>query len=248
MTVKEIQSVRNACALLETLADDQPLGVSELSRRAGIDKSAAHRLAVTLHAAGWLHRTNDGRWRIAPALARLVTRASADSLVTIVHPLLETLRDSTGETAMLVAIERDALVVLDVADSRHALRITSPVGSELPIRNSSALRAIAAHSSPSELERLRRLDRGLDDRTLAETRRRGWAINDREITPDTRVVGAAVLGPEGQPLGALIVCAPTSRIDLRAMHRIGALVAETAEQASAAVAGRRAAHATSRSR
>lgn len=233
-SVKENQSVRNACALLEAIAAEQPIGVSDLARRTGIDKSAAHRLAVTLHRAGWLHQTAEGRWRIAPALAVRLAAASADSLVDVVGPAVRELRDATGETAMLVAIERDRLVVVDVADSRHALRISAPVGSEIPIRHSSALRAIAAFSSAAERERLRAIDADLDDAQLAEIRRRGWAINDREIIAEARVVGAPVLGPGQRPLAALIVCAPASRIDVEAMHVIGRRVARAAKLASAA--------------
>ncbi|MGR6998427.1 helix-turn-helix domain-containing protein [Yinghuangia aomiensis] len=65
-SVKEIQSVKNACLLLEELARRQPVGVSDLARSIGMDKSAVHRLAVTLGSTGWLRRTADGRWYFAP--------------------------------------------------------------------------------------------------------------------------------------------------------------------------------------
>ncbi len=230
-TVKEIQSVRNACTLLEAVAERQPIGVSELARVTGIDKSAAHRLAVTLHTSGWLARTPDGCWQIDAALARLVQQAATATLVARVAPHLRALRDHTGETAMLVAIEHGRLVVLDVADSRHNLRITAPVGSELPLRHSSAARAIAAHLRPEEVESLRRLDPSLDDETLDATRRRGWALNDREIVPDARVVGAPILSADGRPLAAVIVCAPTSRVDADQIDGIGRRVAATAQAA-----------------
>ncbi|MBM3661104.1 MAG: IclR family transcriptional regulator [Actinobacteria bacterium] len=227
-SVKENQSVRNACILVEAVAAHQPIGVSELARRTGIDKSAAHRLAVTLHHAGWLQKTPEGRWRIAPALTAVVARAGIDSLADGARPPLEALRDATGETAMLVTVERGSLVVLDVADSPHALRITAPVGAALPIRSSSALRAIAAASPPDAVDRFRRIDPGLDDDILAETRARGWALNDREITPDTRVVGAAVVDGAGTAVAAVIVCAPSTRVDGDAIERTGALVAAAA--------------------
>jgi IclR family acetate operon transcriptional repressor len=239
-SVKENQSVRNACALLEAIAAEQPIGVSDLARRTGIDKSAAHRLAVTLHRAGWLHQTGEGRWRIAPTLAATITTAGTESLLDLARPTVQRLRDDTGETAMLVTIERDRLLVLDVADSTHALRISTTIGSEIPIRHSSALRAIAAHTPAAELARLRRIDPDLDDDVLAETRRRGWALNDREIIPDARVAGAPVLGPAGRPLAALIVCAPASRVGVDGMHAIGRTVARAAQHlstATSAVAG-----------
>ena len=227
-TVKEIQSVRNACLLLEAVAEHQPLGVSELARVTGIEKSAAHRLAVTLHATAWLGRTNDGRWWIAPALVRLARRAGA-ALAAELRPRMEDLRDETGETVMLVAIEDARLRVREVVESRHALRIAAPVGAELPLIRSSAARAIAAHLPPDELEALRRAHPTLDDdATLARVRKRGFAVNDREIVSDVRVVGAPVLSEDNYPLGALILCGPTSRISTVRMKHLGEAVARAA--------------------
>ena len=233
-SVKEIQSVHNACALLEAIVERQPVGVSDLARATAIEKSAVHRLAVTLHRAGWLDQTEDGRWQIAPALGRLVRRGATDTLTSTVRPFMEKLRDHSGETVMLVAIEHGRLLVLDVVDSRHNLRITAPVNSELPLLHSSAVRAIAAHLPPDELAALRGAHPGIDDdQTLDAVRRRGWAMNDREIVADVRVVGAPILTSDGYPLAAIIVCGPTSRVTTTRMKQIGELVAE----AAAAVAG-----------
>lgn len=218
--------MHKACALLEVIAERQPLGVSELARATGIDKSAVQRLAVTLHRARWLDRTSDGRWRIAPMLARLARHASTATLVAELLPRMESLRDETGETVMLVAIEDARLWVREVVESRHALRIAAPVGTELPLVRSSAARAIAAHLPPDELAALRRAHPALDDdATLARVRQRGWAVNDREIVPEARVVGAPVLSEDGYPLAAFIVCGPTSRISATRMRQLGSLAA-----------------------
>jgi IclR family acetate operon transcriptional repressor len=230
-SVKEIRSVHHACAVMAAIAGHQPVGVSELGRLTGIDKSAVHRLAVTLHRAGWLEPTDDGRWRVAAELIRLVRLPASDTLVASMHRRLEQLRDDTGETVMLVAIEQAKLIVLDVVDSRHNLRITAPVGSELPLLHSSASRAIAAHLPADELGALRRAHpRFDDDQTLAAVRRRGWALNDREIVEEARVVGAPVLNRDGYPLAAVIVCAPASRVGLTRSNEIGQLAANAVRQ------------------
>ena len=230
-SVKEIQSVRHACAVIEAIAAGQPVGVSELARVTGIDKSAVHRLAVTLHHAGWLDRADDGRWRVSADLVRLSRHAATDTLVAGMHRRLEQLRDDTGETVMLVAIEAAKLVVLDVVDSRHNLRITAPVGSVLPLLHSSASRAIAAHLPVDELEALRRAHpRFDDDETLNAVRRRGWATNDREIVDEARVVGAPVLTPDGYPLAAVIICAPASRVSLTRINEMGQLASKAVQQ------------------
>jgi DNA-binding IclR family transcriptional regulator len=122
--------------------------------------------------------------------------------------------------------------VLDVIDSHHHLRITAPVGSELPLVHSSAALAIASQLRQDELEALRLLDPSLTDDLLATTRRRGWALNDRAITPDTRVVGAAVLDDDDSPVAAIIMCAPTSRATLADMRRFGDRVRTAAQHAT----------------
>ncbi len=113
-SVKEIQSVRNACVLLEEIARSQPVGVSELSRATGVDKSATHRLAVTLNSAGWLDRAADGRWQVAPGLVALIRESARASLVRGARGLLEAARDQSGETAMLVVPDGCRLGIAEV--------------------------------------------------------------------------------------------------------------------------------------
>jgi len=229
-SVKEVQSVRNACVLVEAVARLQPLGVSELARLTGIEKSAAHRLAVTLHRAGWLDRTGGGRWQMAAALGRFSRRAAIVAFTTAMRPRMEALRDRTGETVMLVVLDSARLIVQEVVESRHALRISAPVGSELPLLRSSAIRVFAAHLPCEELAALRRAHPELDaDQALAAVRRRGWATNDRESNDGARVVGAPILAIDGSPLAALIVCGPTSRITAARMKQYGELVAKAAQ-------------------
>ena len=93
-------------------------------------------------------------------------------------------------------------------------------------------RAIAAHLPADEVDGLRRADPSLDHAALTATRKQGWALNDRAITPDARVVGAPVLAPDGYPIAAIIVCAPTSRADLKRMGQIGPRVRDAARSAT----------------
>lgn len=227
-TVKEVRVVRNACVLVEAVAHHQPVGVSELARLTGVDKSAVHRLAVTLHAAGWLERAPAGRWRIAPALPNLIDAAAGASLVASVRPLLDRARDESGETAMLVVADADRLRIVAVSESRQNLRVTATEGVEMPAPRSAALRALAAHVSATELGAWRATDPALSDELLEEVRRRGWSINDAELTPDARGVAAPLLAPDGTVAGALVLCGPATRFRTEDAEPHGRLVARLA--------------------
>ncbi|MCU0274219.1 MAG: helix-turn-helix domain-containing protein [Acidimicrobiales bacterium] len=226
-TVKEIQSVRNACTVVEAIARTQPIGVSDLARTTGIDKSAAHRLAVTLHAAGWLDRAAGSRWALSPVLAARLGRAGLGALLEGALPLLHEARSRTGETAMLVVPHGQRLVIVRVVESEQNLRVSSAEGAEMPARSSSALRALAAHLDDDQLDAWREIDPDLSDAMLGSVREHGYAVNDAEVLPDTRAVGAALVGADG-PVAVVVVTGPTTRFGREQIPVAGAVVAELA--------------------
>jgi IclR family acetate operon transcriptional repressor len=235
-TVKQVRSVRNACTLIEAIAAGQPVGVSELARRTGLDKSAAHRIAVTLHEAGWI-RPAEGpstRWELAPAFLGLARRGGTVSLAAAVLPVMRRLRDDTGETVLLAVLEGDRMVVAEAAESRRPVRLSMVAGAELPVPGSAAARAIAGCLPGAEVARLRAAHPGFDDdRSLERVRRRGWSVNDEEVQEGVRAVAAALAGPDGYPLGALVVCGPSDRMPADRMRECGRMAAAAASAASA---------------
>lgn len=58
---QSIQSVLNAFAVLETVAERQPVGLSETARLTGLPKTTVLRCLATLHETGWLLPSTDGR-------------------------------------------------------------------------------------------------------------------------------------------------------------------------------------------
>jgi IclR family acetate operon transcriptional repressor len=229
-TVKEVRSVANACRVLEAIARAQPVGVSELARTLEIDKSAVHRLAITLHGEGWLDRRDDGRWSISPALGSRLDAAARLTLIDEIRPLLERARAATGETAMLVVAEGTRLRIIAVAESHHNLRVTATEGVEMPARRSSALRALAAHGEADQLRAWRTIDPDLTDELLEAVRARGWATNDAELIPESRGVAAVVCAADGRPVGALVVCGPSTRFTSAQLTEHGRVVADLADE------------------
>jgi IclR family acetate operon transcriptional repressor len=110
------------------------------------------------------------------------------------------------------------------------------VGGELPVPGSAAARAIAAHLPPADLVRLRQAHPAFDDdRALAAVRRRGWGANDREVHEGVRAVAAPLVADDGYPVGAVVVCGPTTRVTPSVMRRHGRRAADVAASALAPV-------------
>lgn len=67
MAVKTLQTVENALAVLEVVAELQPIGVSALARHMNMDKNTAQRILITLGASGYIQKQIHGTaWELTP--------------------------------------------------------------------------------------------------------------------------------------------------------------------------------------
>ncbi len=137
MAVKSVRAVANALAVVEALAAQPGNGVSALARELSLDKMAVQRILVTLHESGWIRAVEGevGRWELAPRLAGL-GRGVASDLRAHARSHLEALARATGETVLLWSVDQRRAIVVDTVDSDQALRMTVPVGTEVPIHSS----------------------------------------------------------------------------------------------------------------
>lgn len=232
MSVKPLQSVQRALEVLEAVAEHQPVGVGELSRLLGSDKSAVQRALVTLHAVGWIRPAGGGptAWELSsrPLILAGLSRRPSD-LLARTRPVLEELARSTGETAMLALPDGDRIVAVDVVESTHQLRTAPRLGSVLPPASSAAGIALFSAMDADEIARY-----GVDphDPILAEamqrTRERGWSLNAGAVSSDITTVGAVVLDDLGRPGAALVISAPASRLAPEHRGATGELVSAAA--------------------
>ncbi|HEY7594206.1 MAG TPA: IclR family transcriptional regulator C-terminal domain-containing protein, partial [Actinophytocola sp.] len=67
---------------------------------------------------------------------------------------------------------------------------------------------------------------------LVETRRRGFASEDGEVTPDVASVAVAASDRTGYPVAAVAVTFPSAEADATERERLAARVAKTAAEIS----------------
>ena len=126
-------------------------------------------------------------------------------------------------------------MIAAAVESRQPIRLSPTVGFVLPLDGSSAAAAIAARSPSQEPDR----DADADGaqvpvrhrhRRRRAVRTRGWATNDGDVTEGVRAVSSAILDTDDNPVGALAVCGPSTRIGTDDLPRLGAMVAEAAAE------------------
>ncbi len=88
-----IQVIARAARLLDALAaHDQPVSLKTLAGITGLHPSTAFRILASLIEHGFVERSAEGHYRLGARLQQLGHRREA-------HPIIERLRDSTGQPA-----------------------------------------------------------------------------------------------------------------------------------------------------
>lgn len=236
-----LQTVATALDLLDCFAEDEELGVTEVSRRMGIPKSSAHRLLTTLASRGILEQSpHNAKYRLGLHLYELGNLAGSRVLLRrSAQGPLEELRETVGWTVQLsVASGVDALVLerLQTVRSIHAL---PDFHRRLPLHVTAQGKAMCAFNPELANARLAAglprstprsiVTRAAFLRTLDETRRNGFATVDGEAVLEVAAIGVPILDHRGIATAGLSIIGPAEGL-LPSSARIGRLAQTTARR------------------
>ncbi len=237
---QRIQAVDRAVTLLKSIAASAtPPTVLELARDCGINRSTAWRLLRTLEHHGLVDRDPiTQRYTVGYGAVSVAAVVTDDALVRRVRPLLARLSDLTGESVTLAVTKRFNLVYVDQVDPPR-VAVPSWLGKSLPLHATSGGKAFLAWLRPDERDAILPpdlprytantvTDRDALERELAEARRAGYAICDREYEEFSSGASAVVLNARQYPMAVINVWGPAPRNPAPRLHEMGIEAARTA--------------------
>jgi DNA-binding IclR family transcriptional regulator len=258
----QLQSLDRAVSVLDLLGESEgPLGLADVCERMDLHKSTAHRALMVLERCGLIERTPENRFRLGLKLYELGTRAVEQiDLRARVHPWFRRLSAQVGETVHLGVLQKTSVVYLDkVEPSNRRVWLSSRIGTSNPVYCTAMGKAMMAFL-PEEMAAeimtkirfVRYTHRTLMTpealmRSLERVRRRGYAIDDEEVEEGVRCIGAPILNEAGQPMAAVSISGPTSRITQQSVPGIAEHLMRCCREISASlgVRERRRTHAPS---
>ena len=197
------------------------LTLTEISRRAGLTLPTAHRLVGLLTAWGALERDDAGAYHIGLRLWEVGALAPRGlALREAAMPFLEDLYEATHENVQLAVRDGMEVVYIERISGRSAVGVLARVGAHWPLHATGVGLVLLAHSDPAVQEEYLAAgqlasftpftvtDPATLRRMLAEARRAGFAVSDRQITDDALSVAAPVRGPRGEVVAAVSVIVP----------------------------------------
>lgn len=210
--VTDVGVLDKAIRILRAIGE-RPLTLTGLRAATGLPRATAHRLGVALETHGMLRRDDEGRFELGPELAAL-GRISSDRfpMAASALPILELLRDSSGESVQLFVREGAQRRCVVSLQSPHALRWIVPEGVLFPLELGSAGRVLAGAAQ-----------------------QRGWVQSVEEREAGVASVSAPVLGEGGAVIAAVCVSGPIDRMTREPGELFGERVVETAAAIAASL-------------
>ncbi len=226
MQTDGVIAVTRALRLLEAFGmDDAQLTLAELSRRTGMHKTTALRIARTLALDHYLVQKEDGSWRLGRAVGWLGACYQATFDVhEVVEPVLRELTIQTGESASFYVREGTQRTCLARVDGPQTIRHHVRVGIGLPLNLGAPGRVILAFS-------------GEPGEPYETIRKRGYHLSLGEREPEVSSVSAPVFGIQWRLLGSICISGPTSRLSETRLMELAQTIIQSANQLSYAIAG-----------
>lgn len=240
-----VQSVDRAFAVLEILARDGWVGVTEIARELETHKSTAFRLLSTLERRGVVEQhSQTQKYRLGFALARLGSsvRSSLD-LVETAAPVCDRLSLETNEAVNLAVLEGHHVVNIHQVNHSNSRVSADWSGSHTDLHCTSSGKVFLAHLPDRIVNDLlsdgleRHTEHTLTTREALEEefeliRREGYAMTYEELEVGLNAVAALVGGSDGQPMASVSVSGPSYRFDEEQQERAAELTKQAAEEIS----------------
>ncbi len=152
---KRVPAIDKCFAILDLFAKSKgPLGISEISRQLGLNKSTVFNTVHTLTDLDVLENGPDGKFGFGVHLYTLGnTAGNRSELIKTVHPYLEKINGETKLSAFLGIRSDHRAIILDKVDTAYDIKISSEVGMRLPLLAGAGGKALLSLFSEKEIDK-----------------------------------------------------------------------------------------------
>ena len=242
-----VQSLDRALAILKVLASGEGMSLTELAEASGQAPATVWRALQTFAGHGMVVQDAATQlWAVGPEAFRIgAAFLTRTSLVEAARPVMRDLMAEADETANLAIADGAEVVFLSQVETQQPIRAFFRLGARGPIHASGIGKALLAFA-PQRIVRLGALaaytartvtDPGRLAAEMAETRARGWAIDDEERTEGMRCIAAPIFNEFREATAGVSISGPTVRVTHARAEELGRQVREAADRITRAIGG-----------
>jgi IclR family acetate operon transcriptional repressor len=240
----QVQSLVRALAILNRLAAaDKGMILTEIGQQVGLSPSTAHRLLTTLEQERYVHFDAERRLWSVGMQAFVAGNSFLKSRIVsnIARPHMRALMEETEETVNLAMADQNEAVYLAQVECHQLMRAFARPGRRVPLHCSGVGKALLSAMSAPEIARILH-QRGMARMTvktinntaalhadLAQSRQRGYAIDDEEHAVGLRCIAAVIYNEAAEGVAAISVSGPMARVPDGRISILGAQVKRQAD-------------------
>ena len=245
-----INSLSKGLAVLQAFGEaDHPLTLSEIATALRANNTTATRLCYTLTELGFIQRDGQRRYHLTPKVLTLGhSYISGLAWYEVAQYYLEKLFREVQETVSLSILEGSEIIYVLRIRKRKYLPFDIQIGTKLPVYCTAMGKVLMAMGPPQKTQSIlktlefksltartiTRLDKFLEE--LDRVRKKGYGINDEELSIGNRSVAAPILDEHGYAVAAIHIALPTTEHSRSQMEKILApQVIKTAHEISEAL-------------
>lgn len=242
-----VTALRKSIAVLDVIkVSREPLGLSEIARRAGVSKNMCLRILETLTDLGWVYQhTNSPVYELT--LAPFQFFAGARNRTTLLDqalPALKQLNRETGESTYLCVLHENMALMIHVIKGIRPISVTGEVGASYDLHATAPGKVLLAWGDEALLQQaVKHRLKSYTAKTITATaalraeldliRGRGYALNQEEYGTGLLGLAAPVFNEDRELIATMGIFAPATNIAPEAFEPTFAqAVCEAAKKAS----------------
>ncbi len=246
-----VQSLDRALGLLKVVARHDAVSLSGIAEETDLAASTVHRILTTLEAHEFVRQDSEtGLWTVgvgAYSVGQAFVRTRRVEALS--RPAMWALMRATGETVNLGVLEEAEAIFLGQVESPAPIRAFFRPGRRGPAYASGIGKALLAEAGEARVRALygaaplpafteaTLADADALVAELAETRRRGWAIDNEEHTLGMRCIAAPIFDEKSRAIAAVSISGPTIRVTDEAIETIAEHTVAAAKEITKAIGG-----------
>jgi IclR family pca regulon transcriptional regulator len=228
-----INSLAKGLSVLQAFSEsDHTLTLSEIAHALRANTTTATRLCYTLTELGFIHKDGQRRYHLTPKVLTLGhSYISGLAWQEVAKYYLEVLFKEVQETVNLSILEGSEIIYIIRIRKRKYLPFDIQTGTKLPVYCTAMGKVLMAMGPPEKVKpilkvlefkpltarTLTRLDKFNDE--LDKVRKKGYAINDEELSIGNRAVGAPIIDKHNYAVAAINIAVPTTEYSRSQMEK-----------------------------
>ncbi len=153
-----VTSVGRVFGIVEELAKEPDLGLSELSKRIGMSKSTIFRFLQTMKSLGYVNQdTESERYSLTLKLFQVGSKVlNIRDITTIANRYMQDLSSRTSETVHLAILDKESksIIYIHKINSDHSQAMLSRIGNKAPVHCTGLGKLLLAFSPDEVIEEI----------------------------------------------------------------------------------------------